>query len=139
MSWPGPPKARQGRALVCIVVCMGIATTITMKSMQTAIRVRRQMVREIQMEQTRWLVQAAGLRAADRLRTDEDYDGEELDISAAVSTYDQATIRIEVTPADNGRHLIAATCRIGTAEHPAATTKRSARWLIDISQNETIQ
>jgi type II secretory pathway pseudopilin PulG len=137
MKYPRQNSLRSARALVCVVVCMGIATTITMKSMQTAIRMRRQMGREIQMEQTRWLLQAASLRAANRLRADREYSGETLNIGPALPAYSDATIEITVTPTGTGQRLVAATCRIGPGNHPAASTRRSDQWLVELSENRT--
>ncbi len=128
--------ASRGRAIVIVIVCMGIATTIMMTSLQMAIRVRRQMRTEIQMEQTRWMLKAASQRALNKLSEDPDYTGENWDVGKALTLHDDATIQIKVEANEDGRKIISATSRIGSDDNPVTATRRSGRWSIDSDQTE---
>jgi len=128
---------RTARAIVCIIVCMGIATTILMKSMQTALRMRRQIGHELQMEQTRWLLEATRIRAVRRLNEDPEYEGETWNVSNAFDSYDNATIDIEITSSESGSRVVTATSRIGIVENPTGMTQRSGRWTTTSNENES--
>lgn len=128
--------ARLGRAIVIVIVCMGIATTIMMTSLQMAIRVRRQMRTETQMEQTRWMLKAASQRALNKLSEDSNYTGESWNVSKALTLHDDAIIQIEVEANEGGRRIVSATSRIGSDDNPVTATRRSGRWSIDSDQPE---
>ena len=51
-------KHRNGAVLVVVLVCLGVITALIFTALQTSLRHRRQLDRELQMEQTRLLAEA---------------------------------------------------------------------------------
>lgn len=67
---------RSGTVLLVVLVCMVVTTSIVLGAVQSSLRHRRQLRQDIQMEQTRWLLDAGIGRAISQLERDADYDGE---------------------------------------------------------------
>jgi hypothetical protein len=130
-----PPQrtsiSRPGRAVVIVIVCLGIAMTIMTRSMHTAIRVSRQTRHELQLEQTRWLLEAATARVASQRSKDVGYEGESWDVSGALPRYEQAVLDIKIVDRQSPTPVVEAVSRIGTDANPATSTQRSARWIIE--------
>ena len=95
-------SGRQGSLLVCVLVCMGIALSIMLTSVHASLRERRQVARELQMEQTRWLVDAGLTHGTMRLRDDSGYTGETWEVAPVILEDQLATIEISVTKPDRG-------------------------------------
>ena len=75
---------KRGTVLLVVLVCMVVATSIVLGAVQSSLRHRRQLHQEIQLEQTRWLLDAGISRAISQLDRDPEYDGETIkDISIA--------------------------------------------------------
>ncbi len=87
---------RVGAVLVCVLVCMGIATTIGLVAVRSSLQVRRQLRQELQLEQTRWLLDAGIARGLQQLNRRPDYQGETWEVSPALPTDMHATIEIKV-------------------------------------------
>jgi hypothetical protein len=87
---------RSGTLLVCVVVCMGIALSIMLTSIHGSLRERRQIARELQMEQTRWLVDAGLTRGMMKLSEDAGYSGETWDVTQALQSDHTSIIEISV-------------------------------------------
>ena len=88
------PQSRNASILVCVIVCIGIATAIVSISARSSLRVRRQVRHEIQLEQTRWLVDSGVRRALAQLRQDPDYEGETWQVTPVLQGYENATVEI---------------------------------------------
>lgn len=67
---------RTGALLVCVLVCMGVATTIMSLSTVSAIRARRSIQKSHQLRQTQYLLDAGVLRCARQLQASPEYRGE---------------------------------------------------------------
>ena len=70
-------------------------------AMTASLRARRQVNREAQMEQTRWLAEAAFARGLRKLRSQTDYQGERWDAGDAFPAFAVAEASIEVLPAES--------------------------------------
>ncbi len=116
---------RLGSVLVCVIVCLGVATSIMLTSVVGSLRARRQIDRELQMEQTRWLADAGFMRAVQQIRVNSDYVGEIWAVSPAIDEAHEATIEIVVKSEDaKTRVEIVATIRDRSPQsHP---TRRAA-------------
>jgi type II secretory pathway component PulK len=72
-----PPRTnRNGVLVVCVLVCIGVATTIMSLSIANAIRARRGVRKIQQLRQTEYLLDAGVLRSAEHLKRSADYRGE---------------------------------------------------------------
>ena len=67
---------RSAALLICVLVCLLVASSIVMATTHTALRERRNVRIEHQMLQTQLLLDAGILRAAAQLRSSPRYEGE---------------------------------------------------------------
>ena len=70
------PPSRTGTLIVCVLVCMGVATTIMSLSTIGAIRARRSIQKSHQLRQTQYLLDAGVLLCAKQLKASTEYRGE---------------------------------------------------------------
>lgn len=136
-------SSRSGALLVCVLVCLGIATTIVMLSVRSSLQARRQMQHELQLEQTRWLLDAGISRAASQLRQQTDYQGETWQVKPALSSYPEASIAISVNTdgIPSQKKSVTVTARLGSdhASGPALSgpIQRSHTFQISVSDSTT--
>lgn len=128
----GNQPRRGGAILICVLVCMGIVSTITLLAVRTSLQVRRQMRQEVQLEQTRWLLDAGLARGLQRLRDRPDYQGETWNVAPALSTYAEATVQIAIltdepdqASASTTERRLQVTATIGAADGLAAPSPGS--------------
>ena len=126
-------SARGGAVLLCVLACLGVATAIVMVSIRSSLRARRQMRQELQLEQTRWLLDAGVAYAKSRLRTDPDYEGELWQVDPGFGSYAEATLEIAISsddvPANQLRLQVAA--KLKTDEPLSKPTVRSSTLLVE--------
>ena len=134
-------KRNTGVVLVCVLVCMGIASAIVLTSVRMSLRTRRQMRAEIQLEQTRWLLEAGLVRAVKRLREQPDYAGEMWDASEALTQYDRARVSIDVQrdAASAGTARLILRARVGRQAPGQRSTQRSRTVVVDVNSIEPQQ
>jgi hypothetical protein len=89
--------ARHGALVICVLVCLLVASTIVTATTHLALRSRRDVRIEQQMRQTELLLDAGILRAARQLKTPGDYESETWRPTDAVSRFDNARVDIRVT------------------------------------------
>lgn len=123
---------RSGAILVCVLVCMGIATTIGLVAVRSSLQARRQMRQEVQLEQTRWLLDAGLARGLQQLRQSPAYQGETWNVAPALQSYPDAVVNIEVladSSAPDGPARLQVTAVLGHSDPlsaaPAGATRRS--------------
>lgn len=128
----GNPHHRSAAILVCVLVCMGIVSTITLLAVRTSLQVRRQMRQEVQLEQARWLLDAGLARGLQQLRQRADYQGETWDVAPALTSYGQATVQIAIeadgpgqASSDTTRRRLQVTATINAADGLAAPSPGS--------------
>ena len=129
-------KKRRGVILIAVLVCLGIATTIVLGAVQTSIRQHRQVRKELQVEQTKWLLDAGIDRAVESfLAQPETYQGETLTITPPPKKYANATIEISLLKFDrqSNRAAFRVAARIAGTGSLAPTTKRSREFVLDAS------
>ncbi|MFT7632431.1 MAG: type II secretory pathway pseudopilin PulG [Mariniblastus sp.] len=95
---------RSGAILIVMLVCLGVATTILFTVIQSSIRARRQLQSELQMEQTKWLVDAGIRRAGAQLSNNDEYSGESIKLDNALSHYSDANVEISISSDDLAEH-----------------------------------
>ena len=133
---PQRGAARRGTVLIAVLVCMGIATTIVLGAVQTSLRQRRQVRQELQMVQTRWLMDAGIGRAIARLQAQATYDGETLLVSPALEKYSNATVRITVIRKDqpNDQVRLRITAQLGGSNELVPAMRRSKEVVVNTSK-----
>ena len=125
---------KRGAVLVCVVVCLAVATLLLAGMLQRTLLTKRQIRTERHLRQAEWLVQAGAERAAFRLASDEEYTGELWSLAAdAIVGTDSGVVSISV----NGDSTDRASVRV-VAEYPSgsvASIRRTREFLIDLNQN----
>ena len=85
--------------LVCMLVCVAIATGLVTTTLQSALRARHELRLQRQLRQTELLLTAGLERAVARLRSDASYPGETWELDpATLPGYPPGRVRIEITP-----------------------------------------
>ena len=125
----------RGAVLVCVIVCVAIATLLLAGMLKNTLLTRRQIRTERHARQTEWLVQAGAERAAFRLASDAEYNGERWALSAdAMAGADSGVVTISVNhdQEDHARVQV-------IAEYPSDNVfsiRRTREFLIDLPQNQ---
>ena len=126
-------SSRRGTVLVAVLVGMGFATIVLLGAVQTSLHQSRQVKRELQMEQTRWLLDAGLSTAIARLQAKPDYDGETVKITPALDKYSLGTIEMAVIRNDVPDQQIGlrVTATLGNADGSLPIMKRSKQIFVD--------
>ncbi len=72
-----PPAARRGTLVVCVLVCLLVASSMVVATTQSALRARRECRTQQQLRQTELLLDAGIRRSIAQLNARDDYEGEE--------------------------------------------------------------
>lgn len=119
-------RQRRGMLLICVLVCLGIASTITGLTIQSSLRARKQMKRHWQLEQTRTLLDAGVRRAVSQSSAGEEAWEETWDVSNAFEKFSVASVSVESAvdgPPDQNNYRVTAELR--TNELTPTVTRRS--------------
>jgi len=129
-------KQKSGAVLICVIVCMAVATLLLAGMLRQTLSARRQIRTERQSRQTDWLVQAGAERAAFQLANDPEYTGEVWSLSAdRMGGSDPAAVTISVAKADS-KDSSRASIKI-VAQYPSdrvTSIRRTHEFLIDLPQ-----
>lgn len=119
-------KSKRGMLLICVLVCLGIASTITGITIQSSLRARKQMKRHWQLEQTRVLLDAGVRRAIAKSQAGDSAWEQPWDVSDAFDSFAVASVMVESGtdgPADQGNYRIIAEMK--TDDTSPTVTRRS--------------
>ncbi len=118
---------RNGSVLIAVLVCMAIATTILLGIVQSSLRLQRQMRHEMQMEQTRWILDAGISQASKQLNSEPDYRGGMLRIEPGLSHFSEPSIEVVILPSQTkvGKIQARITARLQGLGKYAPVTQRS--------------
>ncbi len=117
-------EERVGALLFAVLVCIGVTLALMLAALQTSLNQRRQLSRELQMEQTRLLLNAAIRSEAveDWRKSLANTDAPDpLEITVRLPIGKQATVTA-VKPDETNVTLMA---MIGDVENPISQTRRS--------------
>jgi hypothetical protein len=118
----GPPR-RRGTLVVCVVVCLLVATSLAAATTHAALRWRRSLRMEHQMRQTEFLLDAGILRAASQLRRFSDYRGETWRPRSSTVGFESPVVEIRVKASEDPQALhVDVVARMG---NPLADLQRS--------------
>ncbi len=124
---------RQGAVLVAALVCVAVVMSVLLATVRSSLRLRRQMIREIQMEQTRWLVDAGVRKAIAQIQEQPGYQGQVIAIETVPAKYPTATVEIDVrrSDTDSQQARLVVTARIGDSTNRAGLTQRTEEITIE--------
>ena len=132
-------STRSGAILLCVLACLGVATAIVMVSIQSSLRTRRQIRQELQLEQTRSLLDAGVAYAKSRLSADPEYEGESWQVDPGFGPYAEATVEIAISaddvPANQLRLQV--TAQLKTDEPLSKPTVRSSTSLVERTEQNS--
>ena len=100
---------RHGAFLICVLVAIGIVTSIMVTCVRSSLRTRHQLRVESQMEQTRWVVDAGIQRALNQYAANDRYVGESWDVTGALKDHSSAIVVIRVENASDDDSAIEVT------------------------------
>lgn len=116
--------------LVCVLVCLSIASILSLGTLKTSLSHRRELQRHWQMEQTQWVLEAAWRRALQARLADDQYAGEDWQLAAVfnddLDVAVQITIEPEVASPDFVELLVTVT--VQSKDPDPIVTRRSHSW-----------
>ena len=133
---------REGTLIICVLVCMGVATTIMGLSMTSAIRAQRAVKKTQQLRQTEYLLDAGVLRSAQQLKRSIDYRGETWKPTTETINHLNPTVIISVEKQNNSsqfRVSVTATLGVNGKMKPAnqiLMTKRTYEFKYSLDQTQ---
>ena len=132
-------RSRRGALVVCVLVCLLVASAIVTATTRMALRSRRDVRTEHQMRQTLLMLDAGILRAARRVQASPDYQGESWRPTAAITSFEGAKVEIRVTVDEqqDDTRRVEVTASLGVAvedarQKTASLTRRSHTFPIKI-------
>jgi hypothetical protein len=124
-------RRKRGVVLVCVVVCLAVATLLIGAMLKRTLLTRRQIRTEKHLRQADWLMQAGAERAAYRLAKDVEYNGEQWSLKAdTIAGRKPGLVNISVRRESPDR----ASVRV-VAEYPSGEAKsirRTREYLVDL-------
>ena len=100
-------RARSGTILICVLACLIVTSALLVNMLQTVLRDRREVRLDRQLRQTELLCEAGVMRAADKLQSSSDYDGETWTPNLGQTPWSDASVEIRVTSTEGapGKHV----------------------------------
>jgi len=96
MNRIGKTNNRRGAAgLTVVLVCIGVIGALIFASLQTSLRQRRQLDRELQMEQTRWLAEAGLDHGLTLIESRDELSADRIVIKPEIGQHKNAEVTIE--------------------------------------------
>lgn len=121
----GTTTNRHGAAaLTVVLVCVSVIGALVFASLQTSLRQRRQLDRELQMEQTRWLVEAGVDHAEKLLESVDELPSKPIVIKPKIDINNTAEVAIEFTPTKDAVE-IQVSAWIGRVDRPETRTRQT--------------
>ena len=129
-------RARSGVVLVAVLVCLSVITVLVFSAMQTSLRQRKQLDRELQMEQTRLLAEA-GIAFASRLieSSNGETDIDPVTLNPKLHQLKTSEVKIETTKRDAVID-VKVTAWIGLENRPETQTRQTLNTSVKITSEE---
>ncbi len=130
------PGTRRGAVLIAVLVCMGVAVTIVLGVVQASLRERRQLRQELQMEQTKWLMDAGLGHAIAQLNAQPDYAGETMMVAPEIAKFAIAKLEVSVNRIDipTNQIRVTVTSQLGDRDEQTALTRRSKTIVVRVDR-----
>jgi hypothetical protein len=119
-----------GSVLVCVLVCLGIASIVSLGTLRTSLTHRRELQRHWQMEQTLWVLEAGWRRAIQARLADDQYSGEDWQLGGVLSGDLDASVQIAIEPDGASRDSVELLVAVilQTRDPVPIVTRRSRAW-----------
>lgn len=129
-------RARSGVVLVAVLVCLSVITVLIFSAMQTSLRQRKQLDRELQMEQTRLLAEA-GIAFASRVieSSNGETDIDPATLNPKLHQLKTSEVKIETTKRDAVID-VKVTAWIGLENRPETQTRQTLNTSVKITSEE---
>ena len=129
-------RTRSGVVLVAVLVCLSVITVLIFSAMQTSLRQRKQLDRELQMEQTRLLAEA-GIAFASRLieSSNGETDIDPATLNPKLHQLKTSEVKIETTKRDAVID-VKVTAWIGLENLPETQTRQTLNTSVKITSEE---
>ena len=114
---------RKGAVLIAVLVCMGLIGLLMFSAMQTSLRQRKQLQRELQMEQTRWLAEGGIAHATQLTGSAEELDDDPVILRPKLDTNKVCEVKIELLEKE-GSIEASVTAWIGLEDRPELQTRQ---------------
>jgi type II secretory pathway component PulK len=134
-------KPRSGALLICVLVCLLVASAMVTATTRSALQSRRDVRLQHQMRQTELLLDAGILRAVSQLQRSNDYQGETWRPKNALARFDNPSLEIRVSVGEknkNDSRRIEVIASLGAADNlkqfNASLTRRTHTFFIELSE-----
>ncbi len=126
----GVTENRAGSVLVCVLVCLGIASIVSLGALKTSLTHRRELRRHWQMEQTQWVLEAGWRRALRARLADDQYAGEVWELAGVLDGGLDASVQISIEPeAESPDYVeLRVAVTLQTQDPVPIVTRRSRSW-----------
>jgi hypothetical protein len=122
-------RSRSGTLVVCVLVCLLVASSLAAASTHAALQWRRSMTMEQQLRQTELLLDAGILRAARQLQKSPGFRGEVWRPEPSSVRFESPVVEIRITTADDPEvRLVDVIAQLGTAPETVDATGGSPRF-----------
>jgi len=123
---------RSGFLIVGLLIFMVMSMALIMISLTFSLNQQRQLVRQHQSEQCRWLADAGLNRALEGLQNDPSYQGETIELSPSLGVFTSSKLKIQVLPqAGDQPPMIYVTAILKEGQGSPATHRRSIQVAVE--------
>ncbi len=127
-------RSRVGTILIAVLACLLVALSLVLSAVQSSILARRECKEVSLMRQTQLLVEAGTLRAIEKLRQSNDYEGEIWKPKLAIENDLVASVQIKLEPPDGqdaaDDRKITIIAKLESRERSDHATQRSFHFII---------
>lgn len=128
-------RDRQGTVLVAVIVCLSLIGVLIFSALQNSLKQRRQLDRELQMEQTRLLAEAGILHATKLAKSAEQLPEKPTTLRPKLDGSEACEISIVFSSIED-KTIATVTARIGNEDRPELQTKQQLTQEVKISSGE---
>jgi type II secretory pathway component PulK len=131
-------RSRRGTLLIAVLVCLVVVATILLGVVQSSLRQRYQLRNELQLEQTRWLLDAGMGQARMKIFGDADYEGETLTVSPGLQKFSAGRIETEVLDDGDAKATVRVrvTAKLGSVDQALPTMSRSTEFVLKTEDSQ---
>ncbi|MEM9409493.1 MAG: hypothetical protein AAGA30_00100 [Planctomycetota bacterium] len=115
------PCQRKGTFIFAVIVCVLVITTVAISTISLSVRYRRQMRKDVAVDQACWILDGAVRLAIDKFQNDPDYLGESIRVETELPSFKYGFVDIAVTPkADSEDVKIRVVTRLSRVSEPVS-------------------
>ena len=128
---------RSGASLVVVLALLVVCATIVLQLLSSSLRQRMQLRRDLQKQQTQWLLRAgAGYVAAESMKADFE-PPESVDVE--IPHFDSVRLNFTTETSSPQTSALTITAQIGDPKRPTQLTSLSSQYKINVPKQKAIQ